>query len=119
MKSRILRKTAMVAVVMAIFGSGFFAGSIYTRNAIALELGGLGSTIDSLKSLGKTVIEMQKNVDELQQNINDVKKVKDDISTYQGVYNKVTGTEQPAAAPAQQQGVSPTLQKGVIDLLNK
>jgi hypothetical protein len=108
----VMRKLAMVLGIFAIFSAGFLAGSTYTRNSLALELGGLGQTVDSLKSLGKTIVEMEKNVEELQQNINDVKKVRDDIATYQGVYNRVMGIK--GEEPSQ---TSPTLQKGVLDLL--
>lgn len=111
-----MKKLAMALGVFAIFSAGFIAGGIYTKTSLALELGGLGQTVDSLKSLGKTIVEMEKNVNELQQNINDVKKIRDDISTYQGVYNKVMGIQEPETKePAQ--GVSPALQKGVLDLL--
>lgn len=106
-----MRKAAMVLGVLAIFTAGFFAGSIYTRNSMALELGGLGKTVESLKSLGKTIVEMEQNVEELQQNIDEVKKIRDDISTYQGVYNRVMGVE------GEDKTISPELQKGVIDLL--
>lgn len=115
MRGRILRKAVMVAVALAVFGAGFFAGSIYTRNTMALELGGLGQTVTSLKNLGKTIVEMEKNVSELQTNINDVKKVRDDLATYQGVYNKVTGVEE--KKPATGQGISPDIQKGITDML--
>jgi len=111
-----MRKLAMVLGVFAIFTTGFFAGSIYTRNSLALELGGLGQTVDSLKSLGKTIVEMEKNVNDLQQNINEVKKVRDNIATYQGVYNKVMGIPEPATKQPSQ-SVSPTIEKGVMDLL--
>jgi len=90
-----MRKTAMVAVMLTVFISGYIAGSVHTRHSIALELGGVGKTLDSLKSLGNTIIEMQKNVDELQQNIEEVKKVKDDITSYQGLYEGVSGSGTP------------------------
>jgi hypothetical protein len=109
------RKAAMVAAVLAIFTLGFFAGSIHTRNVMAIELGGLTQTVDSLKNLGKSIVAMEKNVNDLQANINDVKKVRDDLATYQGVYNRVMGTGQ--KAPPGQQGVSPELQKGILDML--
>ncbi len=108
-----MKKLAMVLGVFAIFSAGFLAGSIYTKNSLALELGGLSQTVDSLKSLGKTIVEMEKNVEELQQNINDVKKVRDDIATYQGVYNRVMGVKEPAT----KERTKETIQKGVIDLL--
>jgi len=109
-----MKKALMVLGIFAIFSAGFITGGIYTRNTMAFELGGLGQTVESLKSLGKTIVEMEKNVNDLQKNINDVKKVRDDIATYQGVYNKVMGKD-PATKPGQQ--TSPTLEQGVIDLL--
>lgn len=108
-----MKKMAMVLGVFAIFSAGFMAGSIYTKTSLALELGGLGQTVESLKSLGKTVVEMEKNVNELQKNIDDVKKIRDDIATYQGVYNRVMGIPETKT----KESVSPTLEKGVLDLL--
>ncbi len=112
-----MKKALLVVSLLGFFAAGYITGSIHTRNAIAVELGGLtgiSGTVESLKSLGKTVIEMQDNVDKLQKNINDVKKVRDDISTYQGVYDKVTGKPAPKTqTPTQQQ----QLEKGLKDYL--
>jgi hypothetical protein len=110
-----MKKLLMVLVMFAFFAAGYLTGSIREREAEALDLGGLTGTtgtIQSLKSLGKTIIEMQENVDRLQKNINEVKKVRDDVSNYQGIYDKVTGK------PQQQlpQGVTPELQKSIPKL---
>ena len=78
---------------------------------MALELGGLTSTVASLKSLGKTVVEMQDNINKLQNNVNTVKKIRDDIANYQGVYNKVTGGE------SGKEKLSPEMQKGLQKIL--
>lgn len=115
-----MRKFILVASMLGFFAAGYITGSIQTRNSIALELGGLtgiGGTVESLKSLGKTIIEMQDNVNKLQKNIGEVKKVRDDISNYQGVYDKVTGKEAPKKQlQEQQQNLSPELQKGIKNL---
>jgi hypothetical protein len=110
-----MKKFALVFSMLGFFAAGYITGSIHTRSAMALELGSLSQTVSSLKSLGKTVLEMQDNVNKLQKNINDVKKVRDDISTYQGVYNRVTGKGQPQQD--QQQLITPELEKGINDLL--
>jgi len=117
-----MKKALLVVSLLGFFAAGYMTGSIQTRNAIALELGGLtglSGTVDSLKSLGKTVMEMQDNINKLQTNINQVKKVKDDISNYQGIYDKVTGKPAPKTQtqPAQQQTINPALQKGLNELL--
>lgn len=115
-----MKKALLVISLLGFFAAGYITGSIQTRNAIALELGGLtglSGTVDSLKNLGKTVLEMQENVNKLQTNINQVKKVRDDISTYQGVYNKVLGKEPPKGQKQQQLDISPTLEKGLKDLV--
>ncbi len=108
-----MKKALLVVSLVVFFVAGYITGSIQTKNAIAIELGGLtgiGGTVESLKSLGKTVIEMQENVNKLQTNINDVKKVKDDISTYSGVYDKVTGKPAPkTTTPTTQPAATPTL----------
>ena len=111
-----MKKAVLVVSLAAFFAAGYLVGSINTRNAIAVELGGLtgvSGTVESLKSLGKTIIEMQENIGRLQKNVDSVKKVKDDITNYQNLYNKVTGKEQ----PAQQQGASPLIDQGVKQLL--
>jgi len=113
-----MKKALLVVSLVGFFMAGYITGSIHTRNAIALELGGLtglSGTVQSLKSLGKTVIEMQENVNKLQTNINDVKKVRDDISTYQGVYDKVTGKPAPKTPTTQQP--QQQLEKGLQDYL--
>lgn len=113
-----MKKAMLVGSMLLFFAVGYITGSIHTRNAMALELGGLGQTVTSLKNLGKTIVEMQENVDRLQKNITEVKKVRDEISTYQGVYDKVTGTQAPqqqGAPPGSQ--VSPEVQKGIIQML--
>ncbi len=105
-----MRKVIVAFTALALFFAGYITGSIHTRNAVALELGGLGSTVESLKSLGKTVVEMQDNLNKLQKNINTVKNIKDNIAKYQGVYKGVTG------GGAKKQ-VTPALQKGLQDIL--
>jgi len=113
-----MRKALLVMSLLGFFAAGYLTGSIQTKNSLALELGGLGQTVDSLKSLGKTVVEMQDNVNKLQANINEVKKVREDIASYQGIYNKVIGTEPKKQVPQQQQDVvTPELQKGLDQLL--
>jgi hypothetical protein len=115
-----MKKIILVASLLGFFAAGYIIGSIQTRDSIALELGGLtgvGGTVESLKSLGKTIIEMQDNVNKLQKNINDVKKVRDDVSKYQGIYDKVKGKESPQNQLKEQElNVSPELQKGIKDL---
>lgn len=108
-----MKKVMLVVSLLGFFAAGYIIGSIQTRDSIAIELGGLtgvGGTVESLKSLGKTIIEMQDNVNKLQKNINDVKKVRDDVSKYQGVYDKVMGSPQKQLKDQQQQNVSPELQ---------
>jgi vacuolar-type H+-ATPase subunit I/STV1 len=116
-----MKKLALAVLLLVFFVAGYITGSIQTRDSIALELGGLtgvGGTVESLKSLGKTIVEMQDNVNKLQKNINDVKKVRDDVSKYQGVYDKVIGKEPPQKQlKDQQQNVSPELQKGIQQML--
>ena len=95
-----MKKGLLVVTILLAFFAGYVAGSVHTRNAIALELGGAGSTIESLKSLGKTVIEMQENIDKLQANVNSVKKIKDDISSYQGIVGGGAGKQLQQQVPA-------------------
>ena len=113
-----MKKTFLVLSLLTFFGAGYITGSIQTRNAIALELGGLtglSGTVDSLKSLGKTVMEMQDNINKLQTNINQVKKVKDDISSYTGIIDKATG-KTPAKTPTPST-TTPAVEKGLKDYL--
>ena len=105
-----MKKGILVVTILLAFFAGYVAGSVHTRNAIALELGGVGSTVESLKSLGKTVIEMQENIDKLQANVNSVKKVKDDISSYQGIVGGGAGKQLQQQVPA-------GTQKGLQQLL--
>jgi hypothetical protein len=114
-----MKKVILVVSLLGFFAAGYIIGSIQTRDSIAIELGGLtgvGGTVESLKSLGKTIIEMQDNVNKLQKNINDVKKVRDDVAKYQGVYDKVTGSPQ-EQLKEQQQNVSPELQKNLQQII--
>lgn len=111
-----MKKALLVVSLVAFFAAGYITGSIQTKNAIAIELGGLtgaGGTVESLKNLGKTIIEMQENVDKLQKNINTVKKVKDDISGYTGIIDKATG-KTPATTPST---TTPAVEKGLKDYL--
>ncbi len=105
-----MRKIIIVSTALVFFFAGYITGSIHTRNAVALELGGLSSTVDSLKSLGKTVVEMQNNLNKLQKNVNTVKTIKEDLAKYQGVYKGVTRGD------AKKQ-VAPALQKGLQNIL--
>jgi len=90
-----MKKAMLVTAFLVVFVAGYISGSLYTRHSIALELGGVDKTLESLKSLGHTIVEMQKNVDDLQQNIEDVKKVKEDITSYQGLYEGISGSGTP------------------------
>jgi len=110
-----MKKAAMVLAFLLVFVAGYLAGSIQTRRSMALELGGVSGTVESLKSLGKTIVEMQKNVDALQQNIEEVKKVRDDISSYQGVYDKVTGS----GTPEGKEQLKKDATKGLINILTE
>ncbi len=105
-----MRKVIVAFTALALFFAGYITGSIRTRNAVALELGGLSSTVDSLKNLGKTVVEMQDNLNKLQKNVNTVKTIKEDLAKYQGVYKGVTG------GGAKKQ-VTPALHKGLQQIL--
>jgi hypothetical protein len=75
-----MKKLALVLVFLVVFAAGYVTGSVQTKKAMAIELGGVGQTVESVKNLGKSVVQMQKNVDELQKNLNAVKKIKDDLS---------------------------------------
>jgi hypothetical protein len=75
-----MKKLALVLVFLVVFAAGYVTGSVQTKKAMAIELGGVGQTVESVKNLGKSVVQMQKNVDELQKNLNSVKKIKDDLS---------------------------------------
>ena len=111
-----MKKLVLVITMLVFFVAGYLTGSIRTRDAIALELGGLtglGGTVDSLKSLGRTIIEMDENVHKLQKNIDNVKNVRDNIANYQGVYDKVMGTKD-QQAPGQKGG---DMQKGIHQYL--
>src|SRR5512143_689078 len=105
-----MKKGILVFTILLSFFAGYMVGSVRTRNAIAIELGGVGSTIESLKGLGKTVVEMQQNIDKLQANVNSVKKIKDDISSYQGIVGGGAGQQL-------QQQVPGGAQKGLQQLL--
>lgn len=90
-----MKKLLLILVLLGFFTAGYVFGSIHTRNAIAFDLGGLtgtSGTVQSLKNLGNTIIQMQENVNKLQTNINEVKKVRDDVANYQGIYDKVKGS---------------------------
>ena len=116
-----MKKALLAISFLLVFSAGYIMGSINTRDAIAFELGtltGASGTVESLKNLGKTVIEMQENVNKLQKNIDGVKKAKDDITNYQGLYNKVMGVPAPAPTPApQKQPAQDSLEKGLQNLL--
>ncbi|MBI5190187.1 MAG: hypothetical protein HZA22_05890 [Nitrospirae bacterium] len=112
-----MNKAMLVGSMLLFFAVGYITGSIQTRNAMALELGNLGQTVSSLKSLGKTIVEMQENVDKLQKNIADARKVRDDLSTYQGVYDQVTGKGATQQGQPLGDKVSPELQRGINQLL--
>ena len=106
-----MKKALLVVSLVGFFAAGYITGSIQTRNAIAVELGGLGGTVSSLKNLGTTIVEMQENVDKLQKNINTVKKVKDDLSSFTGATGKTPAT---TTTPST---TTPAVEKGLKDYL--
>ncbi len=112
-----MKKGILVFTILLSFFAGYVAGSVRTRNAIAIELGGVGSTVESLKNLGKTVVEMQQNIDKLQANVNSVKKIKDDISSYQGIAGGGAGKQIPQQLPAGGQGGLKQVVPGTQQLL--
>ncbi|MGC2423635.1 MAG: hypothetical protein WA666_04700 [Nitrospirota bacterium] len=75
-----MKKLALVLMFLVVFAAGYVTGSVQTKKAMAIELGGVGQTVESVKNLGTAVVQMQKNVDELQKNLNSVKKIKEDLS---------------------------------------
>ena len=75
-----MKKLALVLMFLVVFIAGYVTGSVQTKKAMAIELGGVSSAVEGVKNLGKTAVQMQKNVDELQKNLNEVKKIKDDLS---------------------------------------
>ena len=106
-----MKKALLVVSMVAFFVAGYITGSIQTKNAIAIELGGLGGTVSSLKSLGTTIVEMQENIDKLQKNVNTVKKVKDDLSSYTGATGKMPAT---TTTPST---TTPAVEKGLKDYM--
>ncbi len=112
-----MKKGILVFTILLSFFAGYMVGSVRTRNAIAIELGGVGSTVESLKNLGKTVVEMQQNIDKLQANVNTVKKIKDDISSYQGIVGGGAGKQIPQQLPTGGQKGLPQTVPGTQQLL--
>ena len=73
------------AIAFAIFGAGFFSGSVTQRNANAQldklggaamkEAAGSGGALGSAAELGTSIVEMQDHVTGLQKNIDTLKKI--------------------------------------------
>jgi hypothetical protein len=77
----IARRFLMVAVMLGVFGLGYFCGTIGQQQAGA-QLGGLleqvgksGGPLGSAAQLGSSIVEMQDHVTGLQKNLDSLKKI--------------------------------------------
>jgi hypothetical protein len=78
-------KAIRVGVMVAVFASGWFFGSVSQRGAQAqlgeagkslMEKAGQGGSIGAAAKLGTSIEDMQKNVEALQKNIDTLKSIK-------------------------------------------
>ena len=81
MTKKTLSRGVMTAVIMAVFGLGYFCGSMTQRQAEA-QIGGLleqatkmGGPIGSIAEFGTSITEMQDHISGLQKNLDTFKKV--------------------------------------------
>jgi hypothetical protein len=77
----ILQRFVMVAVILGVFGLGYFCGTIGQQQAGA-QLGGIleqagkaGGPLGSAAQLGSSIVEMQDHVTGLQKNLDSLKKI--------------------------------------------
>lgn len=85
MSSEMIGKAGRVVVLLAVFASGYVAGTIGSRSAEA-QLGDLGGQalkqaagsggLGSVGQMGTTLVEMEQHVSGLQKNLDALKKVK-------------------------------------------
>ena len=71
----------MVAIIVAVFGLGYFCGSLQQRQAEA-QIGGMldkaakaGGPVGSVAQFGSSLVEMQDHITGLQKNLDTFKKV--------------------------------------------
>ena len=76
-----LSKGLMTAIIVGVFGLGYFCGSMTQRQAEA-QIGGLlekagqmGGPVGSVAQFGTSVVEMQDHITGLQKNLDTFKKV--------------------------------------------
>jgi hypothetical protein len=75
MKSRVLRRSILVGMVLGVFAVGFLLGSVSQRSADA-QLPGIGQgALGSVTELGSSIVEMQQHVNGLQKNLDTLKKI--------------------------------------------
>jgi hypothetical protein len=81
MVKKAISRGLMTAIFAAVFGLGYFCGTVNQRQADA-QIGGLlekagkgGGTLGSVTQLGSSIIEMQDHVNGLQKNLETLRKV--------------------------------------------
>lgn len=81
MAKRNVSRGLMVAIIVAVFGLGYFCGSLTQRQAEA-QIGGIldkaskaGGPVGSVAQFGTSLVEMQDHITGLQKNLDTFKKV--------------------------------------------
>ena len=81
MLKKAISRGLMIAIFAAVFGLGYFCGTVNQRQANAqigelLEKAGKGGgTLGSVTQLGSSIVEMQDHVNGLQKNLETLRKV--------------------------------------------
>ncbi|MEJ2589525.1 MAG: hypothetical protein P8165_18465 [Deltaproteobacteria bacterium] len=86
MKRKMVGRIARIAVVAALFASGWFCGAVSQRNAQAQledigkqlmqKAGEQGGTLGAVAKLGTSINEIQEHLNALQENVDTLKSVK-------------------------------------------
>ena len=81
MTNRKFSRGVMTAMIVGVFGLGYFCGSMTQRQAEA-QIGGLlekagkaGGPVGSVAQFGSSIVEMQDHINGLQKNLDTFKKV--------------------------------------------
>jgi len=82
MRTKLVARTLVMALVFAAFAAGYFCGSVSERSAHAQGIGGAleqaikgGGVLGTVGELGSSIVEMQEHVSGLQKNLDTFKKV--------------------------------------------